>query len=358
MSNRPETVAQDYDALLDECLAHAVAEGDIVNFRLLFMPASPFREDSPEDASTPKYDYLFRNHPMRPGTGKRLAAVSRPEIGRFVREQLARKGPPRLPWQLLLALGDNAARLGKYTAASQAYELLRVRRRFQDLTLDKADAQLRQGNIQTAVKGYGIALGLQYDYGAFPEPLPAVPDYQERAPALHQAYPATPEQTLALQDDEVLCRAALGYLLPFKEFSGRFQQFEPETLVPFTAALIRALDEDWDAFAAAFKDAERRASAHQSLFNKLNSYTADVLEVLAEEVLEEGLLPELRAIPGLLTNAPGENREWWHYVKVMAFRHPGAPVFVARQRLSANEEIIVPRYRQDSELAKALGLAG
>ena len=46
-----------------------------------------------------------------------------------------------------------------------------------------------------------IALGLQYDYAAFPEPLPAVPDYQERAPALHSVYPASTEQTLSLQED-------------------------------------------------------------------------------------------------------------------------------------------------------------
>lgn len=358
MNERTETTVQDYDALIDECLAYAVAEGDIVNFRLLFMPSSPFREDSPEDASTPKYDYLFPESPEAPRYRQALALVREPEISRFVREQLARKGPPRLPWQLVLALGDNAARLGKYTAASQAYELLRVRRRTQDLLLDQADERLRQGDIDTAVKGYVIALGLQYDYGAFPEPLPAVPDYQERAPALHTAYPATPEQTLALQSDDTLCRTALGYLLPYAEFSTRFQQPDPETLISFTAALIRALDVDWTAFTTAFKQAERLAAAHQPLFDKMNSYAPDVLEVLAEEVVSEPLLPELRSIPALLSNAAGENREWWHYVKVIAFHHPGAALFLARQRLSANEEIIVPRYREDSALAKLLGLTG
>ena len=148
----------------------------------------------------------------------------RPEIRAYVREQLQRKGPPRLPWQLVLALGDNALRLGKYTAAAQAYELLRIRRRIQEMALDKADERLRQGDIAAAVRGYYIALGLQYDYGAFPEPLPAVPDYHERAPAMHANYPVTTEQTLAWQQDEALCRMALRYLLPYAEFTGRFEE--------------------------------------------------------------------------------------------------------------------------------------
>lgn len=356
MNNSSETVEQEYGALLDECLANAVAEGDIVNFRLLFMPASPFREDSPEDASTSKYDYLFPSKTDVPRYQKALSLVRQEDISRFVREQLDRKGPPKLPWQLVLALGDNAARLGKYTAAAQAYELLRVRRRIQDIVLDKADEKLSRGEITAAVRGYIVALGLQYDYSAFPEPLPAVPDYQERAPALHGTYPAASEQTLSLQDDAVLCKVALNYLLPYAEFSGRMEQFSPETKVKFTATLIREMDYDWNTFAEAFRKAAQLTAKHLLLFEKLNTYKPEIIELLAEEPLDPEMLPELRGIPFLLSQAEGERREWWHHIKVMAYHHPGAALFVSRQRLSATEEIVVPRVQPDSVLARELGL--
>jgi len=358
MSNPPETPAQDYEALLDECLAYAVAEGDIVNFRLLFMPASPFRKDSPEDASTPKYDYLFPETTDTPRYREALSLIQQEDISRFIREQLDRKGPPKLPWQAVLALGDNAARLGKYTAAAQAYELLRVRRRIQDIVLDKADERLNRGEIAAAVRGYTIALGLQYDYAAFPEPLPAVPDYQERAPALHSVYPASTEQTLSLQEDAVLCKAALNYLLPYAEFSGRLEQAAPETRIQFTAALIRGLDHDWAAFAEVFRKAAQLTANYQPVFDKLNAFRPDIIEVLAEPPLDPAILPELRTIPQMLSRASAANHEWWHYIKTMAYHHPGAALFVSRQRLSATEEIVVPRIRPDSALAKALELAG
>ena len=358
MTQQTAPAANSYDALLDMALAHAVAEGDIVNFRFLFMPASPFRDDSPEDASTPKYDYLFPESEDAPQFPEALALAHDPEIGRFVREQLARKGPPRLPWQLVLALADNALRLGKYTAAAQAYELLRIRRRMQDLTLDKADEQLRRGDVDASVRGYCLALGLHFDYSAFPEPLPAVQEYQERAPALHSVYPASPEQTLALQEDNALCKTALNYLMPHGEFSSRFQQLDAELLVPFTAALIRSLDRDWDAFADAFKEARDVARTHQALFDRLNGYSAEVLEVLAENLVEDAGHEDLRRIPEILSRTHIDKGEWWQYLKALAYHHPGAALFVARQRLSAKEEILVPRFREDSRLALALGLTG
>ncbi len=356
MNTPAETTDREYNALLDESLAHAVAEGDIVNFRLLFSPASPFRDESPEDASTPKYDYLFTNSEDAPAYRESLALVRRPETAAFIQEQLQRKGPPQLPWQLVLVLGDNALRLGKYTAAAQAYELLRIRRRIQDMVLDKADERLTQDDIAAAVRGYCIALGLQYDYGAFPEPLPAVPDYHERAPVMHATYPATAEQTPALQPDDALCKTALRYLLPYTEFARHLETMPAETILPFTAVLIQSLDQDWQRFAAAFREAMECASAHEALFKKLNTYTADALEVLAEELVAPELLEELKQIPALLTGVSSETREWWDYIKILAYHHPGACLFVSRQRLSAKEEILIPRVRPDSILARKLNL--
>jgi hypothetical protein len=348
----------EYDALLDQSLAFAIEQGDIVNFRLLFMPSSPFRPDSPEDASDSKYNYLFPDSDSGQRYPEALAWVHKPDIAAFVRAQLDRKGPPKLPWQLVKVLGDNAVRLGKYTAAAQAYELLRIRRRMQDIILDQADEHLREHDIAAAVNGYRIALGLQYDYGAFPEPLPAVPDYQERAPALHMTYPATQEQTLSLQSDEVLCKTALTYLLPFSEFASRFQQIPPEVILPFTVALVRILDVDWEAFATAFRQSLAITAQYEDLFVRINAYSTEILEVLEEKLIDDSNLEELRKIPEILAGSSGEHWEWWQYLKHLAYHHPGAALFVSRQRLSAKEEIVVPRVRLDSELARSLGLIG
>ena len=44
--------------IIDACLARTVAEGDIVNFRFLFISYSPLRADSSEDIEASKYTYL------------------------------------------------------------------------------------------------------------------------------------------------------------------------------------------------------------------------------------------------------------------------------------------------------------
>ena len=358
MKENTSNTGQSYEDLLEEALAHAIAEGDIVNFRLIFMPSSPFRPDSPEDASTAKYDYLFSESPEAQQYREALALVRESTMAAYVREELDRKGPPRLPWQLVLALGDNATRLGKYTAASQAYELLRIRRRMQDLTLEEADAALAGGNIRRAVQGYRIALGLQYDYSAFPEPLPAVPDYQERAPALHMVYPASPEQTLALQGDEKLCRVGLGYLMPFNEFTSRFQQIPEDKLIDFTAGVIRTFDQTWEKFVTAFREALQRANACEAIFAKLNTYSAEALEVLSEDIVDAQHREDLRHISTALVEGSDLQWEWWQYVKTLAYHHPGAALFVTRQRISAKEEILIPKCGENSRLAHALGLIG
>lgn len=356
MMNTATPKYTDYDALLGAALANAIAEGDYVNFRLIFAPASPFRLDSPEDATTPKYQYLFPENENSPRYQAAVRLVQSPPIKRYVKEQLQRSGPPRLPWQLLLALADNALCLGKFTLASQAYELLRIRRRMQDLFLEEADERLRADNLSGAVKGYLIGLGLQFDYGAFPEPLPAVPDYQERAPGLHTVYTGVTEDALGMQEDVSLCKSILGYLMPFPEFKERVQKFLPDQLIPFTAALIRGMDPNWDTFATDFRKTMHVASRYTPLFTQINSYSLEALEVLAEELVQDKELEELRHLSETLTGLSGGLYEWWRYISALAYAHPAAPFFVVRQRISAHKEIIVPCCRQDSTLSHLLGL--
>ena len=48
--------------------------------------------------------------------------------------------------------------------------------------------------------------------------------------------------------------------------------------------------------------------------------------------------------------------EWWQYLKDLAYEHPAAALFVARQ-VVGEKEILVPRFPLDSPVAQALGLA-
>ncbi|NLN92644.1 MAG: hypothetical protein GX130_04940 [Candidatus Hydrogenedens sp.] len=341
------------DALLDRCLAAAIATGDIVNLRFLFMPASPFRPDSSEDISQSKYAYLLPKE-EKGEMDEALQLVRQPEISRLVRAQLAKKGPPQLPWELLQSLADQALKCGKYTAASQAYELLRTRRRMQEIFLDQADAALDGAAFYEAAQGYTIASGLQYDYAAFPEALPAVLNYQEKALSLHRAYPPTTEESET--DDSALCRSILQFLMQGAEFLQRLEGRDGEVLVQFTAQVIRCLDPQWEHFVSAFHESLAIIKAYETLFTRINSYTQEALEVLMEEIFTDEQKEELRRIAPLFAPGAPEGEEWWLTMRTLAYHHPGSVLFVRRQRLSATEEILIPECPRDSQLARLLNL--
>src|SRR5690606_12280615 len=128
-----------------------------------------------------------------------LGRVRDDETWRHVQTELEANRPAQLPSDLLLMLADNAVRQGKYTSAAQAYELLRIRSRMQDEFYAAADRALDENDVARAVRGYRAATGLAYDYAAFPEPLPEVPDYQTRALLLHGEYPTRPDDCVALK---------------------------------------------------------------------------------------------------------------------------------------------------------------
>ena len=78
--------------------------------------------------------------------------------------------------------------------------------------------------------------------------------------------------------------------------------------------------------------------------------------MLRDDPFDTETLAELKAIPQRLAETDTPDQEWWHYVKIMATHHPGSALFIARQRLTATHEIVIPRVNAHSELAKALGL--
>lgn len=81
----------------------------------------------------------------------------------------------------------------------------RIRRRMREEYLDAADDALAAGDIKTAVRGYVIGAGLDYDYASFPEPLPLIADFQAKALTLHADYPQRPEDSVSLQAPSSAC---------------------------------------------------------------------------------------------------------------------------------------------------------
>ncbi len=342
--------------MIDACLAYAVSEGDIVNFRFLFLPYSPLRDDSTEDIESQKYSYLWPEDEADPHFERALAAVQQPAVRAHVKAQLEKKGPAQLPAELLLPLADNAVRLGKYTTAAQTYELLRIRRRMQEEFLAEADRALEDNDIPRAVRGYIIATGLDYDYAAFPEPLPAVPNYQSRALMLHAEYPKQPQDCVALQSTESHVRTALGYLLLDAEAAARLEVRPLEQKLSFLETLIRTCDPEWERFAAHYRDAcglvdqlSKRIQREANRAEGVNDTLASEIEA-QNETLDPGTIPERllgRAIPG---------GEWWQYLKELAYEHPASALFVSRQVISKDEEIIMPRLLHENPLPARLGL--
>ena len=341
--------------LAAQALAKTVYDGDIVNFRLLFTPFSPIRVDSSERLESEKYAYLLPDEETEASHEFRsvLTLVRSDATWGHIQQELSANRPARLPWELVLQLGDNAVLRGKLTSAAQAYELLRIRRRMQDEFFAQADKAFDAGNLKRAVRGYVIATGLDYDYAAFPEPLPTVPDFQRRALMLHGVYPERMEDSLPLQEREVFLRTALTYLLLDTNAAARLETRPKEQRVAFLAELVRQRDPDWRDFVHRYREAcgmmrdfEKRIEGAKEESGSRNSLAEQIEDVLGEDP---------RAIPACLLGRTIENGEWWQYMKELAYRHPASILFVSRQ-LVGEVEIIVPRYRGDSPVPRELGL--
>lgn len=341
--------------MIDSCFAKAVAEGDIVNFKFLFIPYSPVRANSVEDVHVPRYAYLRPTDTSGVAYKNALDLVARPEMRAHLKAQLDKAGPPQYPAELLLMLADNAVRLGKYSAAAQAYELLRIRRRMRDEFLDAAEDALDAGDIKTAVRGYVIASGLDYDYSAFPEPLPQVPDFQATALQLHADYPQRPEDSVALQQPAQQLRTGLDYLLINPELSARLEARSFDTQLAFFVELVHQRDANWADFAKRYVDTcafvtdfGKRMEAERSERPAGSPLAAELDKLKGAD--------EPRQIPARLLGREIPEGTWWQYLKELAYQHPAAVLFVSRQVVSADLEIILPRFMGGSPLPAALGI--
>ncbi len=340
-----------------ESLAKAVYDGDIVNFRLLFNPFSPARKTSPESFDTDKYAYLLPSDEKAadPVFQEIVAQVKEPSVWEHIQQELEANRPARMPSSLVLKLADRAVARGKYTSAAQAYEQLRVRQRMREEFLKIGDTALDAGDVPLAVRAYRIGAGMEYNYAAFPEPLPVVPNYQTRALILHGDYPARPEDAVGMQPAESLVWTALAYLLNSDEAAARLERQPMERKVAFLDRLIREMDPGWDAFVAQCGEAVRLARKFNERIQGIVRQSDGSPDGLAEELSEQLGDDPRRISNALLGFSSNCEYDWWQYVKDLAYRHPAGVLFVARQ-LVGNLEIVVPRFRSNSPLADALDL--
>ncbi len=345
----PKVVNQGH---IEDAMAKAVADGDVVNFRLLFAPFSPARVDSTERFETEKYRHLLPDADQKKTSDfeAALAAVKQPETWAHIEQELAAKRPPQLPSALLLPLADNAVRHGRYTAASQAYELLRIRRKMQAEFFNEGDAAIAAGDMKTAVKAYQIAVGLGYDYAAFPEPMPAVPDYQKRALMLHGEYPKQAEDCVALLEPESFISTALDYLLCDSEAAGRLANVALEKRVDFLKELVITRDPDWHEFVGRYREACERFQEYGKRIRELTGGSAALEREVANQLGEDP-----REIMGVLLGRTIEDGVWWQYLKELAYEHPAGILFLARNVIGETE-VLVPRQRAGSPAVEALGL--
>lgn len=348
-SINPDTVA--------EAIAKAARMGNIVNFRFLFLPFSPARVDSSERFEAERYAYLLPDDAMRrdPAFQEALRLVRREDVWRHIQNELQANRPAQLPSDLLLLLADNAVRAGKYTSAAIAYELLRVRARMQEEFFAEADRALDRNDIPGGVRGYIIATGLAYDYAAFPEPLPEVPDFQVRALALHGDYPERPEDCVALQPADDFTRTALTYLLLSPEAAARLEARSTDVREAFLLELVRRRDSNWDEFAARYREAIGMARALGTRLAVDGQEQAPDKQKAAAEAFRLEQREEARRIPAHLLGREIPQGEWWQYLKELAYEHPPAALFVCRQ-IAEDVEILIPLYRADSSIPAKLGL--
>lgn len=340
---------------IDQCVAKAVAEGDFVNLRFLFSPNSPLRDYSIEEVGDAKYAYLRDGDRNDPHYQRALKLATDPAIQAHNKKQLAYKGQPQLHAELVLRTGDNALRLEKYSVAAQAYELLRIREKMREAFLDEADAALDAGDVDRAVRGYMMGCGLRYDYAAFPEPLPGTPNYQSRALMLHAVYPQKPEDCVCLLPPKIHTRAALEYLLDSQAVT-RLENRPDEILIELLVKLVRKNDPEWAAFAARYKESCDLLKQYGEALRLKQENAKDDAVSLEEEIEEQQGDKDPAKIPARLLGREIPNGEWWQYLKELAYQHPASALFITRQFVARDMEIIMPRYVKDSAVISRLGL--
>jgi hypothetical protein len=147
---------------------------------------------------------------------------------------------------------------------------------------------------------------------------------------------------------------AIEYLLIDTELAGLVTKRPQDVRVKFLQELVRVIDPEWDAFAARYHEAMAETQALSDYLKRHGLGTGRVTETLEDEV-EGQQFEDPSRISATLLGHTIENGEWWQYMKELAYRHPPAALFVARQMVG-NREILIPPLRKQDSLATTLGL--
>jgi hypothetical protein len=127
--------------------------------------------------------------------------------------------------------------------------------------------------------------------------------------------------------------------------------------IAFLVELIGQLDPRWTEFASRYADACGIVRSFGERLQKETSQAQATGASLEEEIEQQQQDTDPRQIPARLLGRSIEDGEWWQYLKELAYEHPAAALFVSRQLVSQDLEIIMPRYRSDSQIVRQLGLA-
>jgi hypothetical protein len=209
--------------------------------------------------------------------------------------------------------------------------------------------------VRKGVGAYHIATGLAYDYAAFPEPLPAAPNYQTRALMLHARYPQRPEDGLALLPPDAHLREALNYLLLDPEAAGRIQSRPLAAQVDFLDAWVRKQDPEWNQFAGRYREACRLVREIGARLQR-QANRSEGVDAIEDELEAQRERHNPREVPATLLGREIEDGEWWQYLKELAYLHPASILFLSRQFVSRDLEILMPRIHADNPLVARLGL--
>ncbi len=342
--------------LLGKMVAKAVADGDLVNLHQIFAPLSPARAETLESIEDAKYAYLrpTEEEEREAAFQKAHLLVRKDAIWQHIQTELEAKRPPRLPWELVMMLGDRAMKLGKPSSAAQAYELLRVRESIKEECYRLAEEALTAGSHAKAAAACLAGLGLEYDYAAFPEPAPATPDFARRALMLHAETPRRPEDSVAFLPPEEFVSTGLTYLFDNPELEERLHGYTLEQRAALFCELVRQRDPEWDAFVEDYRRALAEIQRIDGKLRDLAQQSGGEVQGVMEDMLEE-IGEDPRSVPEALLGRAIPDGEWWQYLKELVGRHPPAALFVGRMR-AGRSEIITPRLRPDNPVLERLGL--
>ncbi|MGC8846486.1 MAG: hypothetical protein ACP5QY_11625, partial [Candidatus Hydrogenedens sp.] len=206
-----------------------------------------------------------------------------------------------------------------------------------------------------AVRAYRIASALEYDYSAFPEPLPAVPRYHDQALILHAEYKNKWSECIGNMPMESFLRVGFNYLFLLPEHAGKITTKPIEIQIPFLIELVRQIDTKWEEFIQNIKEV---IPLMEELYQEIKIRIGRIADGhLWEDEWDEGLNTEkYLEIPERLLGRTLNQKDWWAYLRELCYEHPPSALFIARQMIGKEQEIIIPRYDSDNPIIQQLGL--